>query len=321
MASAKEKAKYHAKNYARLKALGLSDADIQAYKNIWGDHINDNEYNRIAQQWSIKQESVKQAAAALEARTPDFLKNDPSFQALPTDMKEIAVYNYEVQKANDKQKAEALSKALEMATEQADPYWKSIILVAQDEILRGFEQAQGDFNSSIERQQRIIENINQDLTTNKDFLSLEQQNELANLSRNYQINQENLVQGAAEQGLTFSTKRKLAEQRLAEANVGMVESTNRQYNKQLMDLQNQASRGTEEAQQEIEDLQRRISENTTSLGRKAETYLGTENLPSLPGYQPLGNITGDLYEEKVKDVSQRSNAIYNELTQASLNFS
>ena len=314
MASEKEKSKYHAKNWAKLKALGLSDADIESYRGIWNNHINNSEYKRIVKKWNKQ-------VAELDARTPDFLKNDPSFKNLSPDMKEIAIYNYEVQKANDADKATKLAEALEMATEQADPYWKSILLIAQDEVLRKFEAAQGDYQSTLQRQQRIMNNIQEDLTTNKEFLTLEQQSELANLSRNYEVNQENLINTAANQGLTFSTKRALAEKRLAEENQGLVESTNRKYNKQLADLQTAASRDTEEAQASIADLKRRMGETTTSMGRAAETYLGTENLPQLEGYKALGNITGDMYEEKVKDIEERKNALYGELTQSSLDYS
>jgi len=310
MATEKDLARYK-QNYETLIKEGVDKSWLDAN---YGQAIENKSRGEIVNAWN----SYK--TVQTDARTPDFLKNDPSFQALPPDLKEIAIYNYEVQKSNDQQKADKLSKALEMATQQADPYWKSILLIAQDEVLRGFEQAQGDFESSIQRQQRIMENIQKDLTYNKDFLSLEQQTELANISRQYEYNTENLVQGAANAGLTFSTKRKIAEKRLAEENQGMVESSQRQYNKQLRDLQESASRGTTETQQEIEDLQRRMGDYTTNLGRSAEKYLGTDNLPSLPGYQALGNVTGDMYEEKVKDIEARKQGIYGELNQSSLNF-
>ena len=302
-------------NLKKLRAAGIPESMITGY----GSKLSQTETRKIMEAWTAQQQAEKQAAAALEARTPDFLKNDPAFQALSADMKEIAIYNYEVQKANDVDKANKLSAALEQATAMADPYWKNVIRIAQDEVLRNFEAAEGDYESSLQRQQKRIEEINEDLVSNKEFLTLEQQNELANLSRTYQLSYENLVQGAADRGLTFSTKRQLAQQRLAEENQGMVESTQRQYNKQLTDLQKEASRGTGEAQQEIEDLQRRMKESTTSMGRGAETYLGTENLPTLPGYAPLGEVSGDLYEQKVKDIEARKQTLYNELTQSSLN--
>lgn len=316
----KEKAKYNKENRADLKKLGLSDSDIESYRYIWGNNLNRDEYDRIVKDWNNKLAAEKKAAAAMDARTPDFLRNDPSFQSLSPDMQEIAIYNYEIQLANDKQKAEALASALELATEQAEPYWSSILLVAQDELLRGFEQAEGDYESSVARQQRIMENISQDLTSNREFLTLEQQQALTDLSRNYQVNQERLIEGAANAGLTFSTKRKIAEQRLSEENTGMVESSTRRYNKNIEDLQKSASRGTVEAQETLADLERGFGDYTQNLGRSGETYLGTENLPELPGYQPIGDITGGMYEDKVRDIAERTDAIYGDLTQASLQY-
>lgn len=278
-----------------------------------GSKIDDKDVAGFLSTWA------KQNPKPLEG-VPDFLANDPSFKALPRDMQEIALYNYNIQKANDKDKAEKLSAALEQATQMADPYWRNIILIAQDEVMRGFEQAEGDMNSSVERQQRIIQNINEDLSRNKDFLSLEQQSELSNISRNYEFAHDQLLDSAAGAGLTFSTKRKIAEKRLSEENQGMVESTNRRYNKQITSLTTEAERGNTEAQKEIENIQRNIRESKTNMGRSAETYLGTGNLPTLSGYTPLGNVPGQVYEDKVKDVAVRQDALFNEMTQNSLNY-
>jgi hypothetical protein len=250
---------------------------------------------------------------------PDFLANDPAFKALPRDMQEIAVYNYNIQKANDADKAQKLGIALEQATRMADPYWRNIIMIAQDEVLRGFEQADGDYDSSVQRQQRIVQNINEDLTKNRNFLSLEQQSDLTNISRNYEIAHDQLLDSAAGAGLTFSTKRKIAEKRLSEENQGLVESTSRRYNQQITGLETEAQRGNVEAQKEIEDLQRRIGESKTSMGRSAETYLGSAGLPQLEGYSALGNVPGQIYEDKTRDIAVRQDALYNELTKSSLN--
>lgn len=373
-------------------------------------------------------------AAEIDAKTPDFMKNDPSWATLTNDQKEIAAYNYSIAKANDAAKAEALASALEQATAQADPYWKQIIRVAQDEVLRGFEEAQGDYTSSLERQQRRIAEIQQDLVSNKEFLTLTQQQSLASimgdlndaqqayernkqfydaetaaqitrmdtdyqkqveditrnkeylgaeeqsqletLKKNYSINRGNVINQAENAGLTFSTKRDIAMERLKQENEGMVESTRRQfgnqiqalnsdmayaekikqltqgdvqrenvqrqaeilqgiqtaqrkseeskasieadYAKQIADLEVEASRGNTEAQAQIADLQRKLGESVTGIGRKAESYLGTENTPALEGYNPLGDITGTIYEEQKKDIEERKDAIYSELTAPSL---
>jgi hypothetical protein len=65
-----------------------------------------------------------------------------------------------------------------------------------------------------------------------------------------------------------------------------------------------------------------LGESVTGIGRAAETYLGTGNLPTLPGYTPLGTtetpVTGGIYEEQTKDIAERQKAIYGELTGQSL---
>lgn len=292
-----------ARKYILSQSYGnrLTSGEVQRFLNTW------NEHNAVDPAW--------------EASVPDILKNDPAFKALSQDQKEIIVYNYNIQITDNAEDAKKLADALESAKIQAEPYWQNIIAIAQDEVLRNFEIAEGDYNSSVQRQQRIIESINQDLSKNKDFLSLEQQSDLATLARNYEVNHESLIESAAGAGLTFSTKRKIAERRLNEENQGMVESTTRSYNKQITDLQTEADRGNIEAQKEIENLQRKLEESKTSIGRAAETYLGTANLPTLPGYNAIGNVTGELYEQKTADIEARKNALYNEATSGSLNLS
>jgi hypothetical protein len=253
---------------------------------------------------------------------PDSIKNDPSFQALTPDQQEIVMYNYEVQLANNEAKATALANALSQATAQADPYWKNLFAIATDEILQQFEQAKGDYESSLARQQEIIKNIENDLTNNKQYYTLEQQKELSDLMKGYQSSVEGVIANAADRGLTFSTKRKIAEQKLAEENQGLVESSQRTYNKQMLDLQNEASRGNLQAQQEIADLQRRMQETQQNIGLSAEAKLGTANMPNIPGYvSPISSTNptiGTMGEEKIADIEERKNTIYNDLTNSSL---
>jgi hypothetical protein len=327
----------HEANYAKLIAAGVDPAwlnkqfGVNGKDNLAkGNYIDNKDYSRVIGAWNKAPEKTAfeaaraaeaQRIAAWEASIPDFLKNDPAFQALSQDQKEIITYNYNIQMTDNAEDAKKLAEALESAKAQAEPYWQNIVAIAQDELLRNFEIAEGDYNSSVQRQQRIIENINQDLSKNKDFLSLEQQADLATLARNYEVSHESLIDSAAGAGLTFSTKRKIAEKRLNEENQGMVESTTRSYNKQIMDLQTEADRGNIEAQKEIENLQRKLGESKTSIGRAGEKYLGTENLPTLPGYNAMGNITGDLYEQKTADIEARKDALYNEATSGSLDLS
>lgn len=411
-------------NLAALRAASVPENLITGY----GDKLNADEKNRILSSFQSSKSS------AIDAKTPDFLKNDPSFQKLSADQKEIAIYNYEVQKSNNTQKIDALNKALEQATAQADPYWQQIIRIAQTEVSNGLADIQGDYSSQNENLKRQIQNIQQDLVTNRGNLSLEQQSEMASLAadltdrqktfelnmgklgaqkasqldaleldyskqiddigrnttftgaekqralekinRDFEVNRETLVGQASDAGMTFSTKRKIAEQRLADDNKGLVESTQQQYDKQLAELEanrqyltqqrgqqtgnieqdfqfntaqqqqaqetaqrliqeqrdkvqrqystqiaeleTQASRGNTEAQAQLVDLQRKLQSSLSSAGLAAEKYLGTENLPG--GTPSIGGVTGSLYDDKTKDIAQRKQAIYGDLTQQSLNY-
>lgn len=244
-----------------------------------------------------------------------------TYKNMSEDQQEFISYNYNIAKSDSKEDVKLYQEALKEATAQADPYWKSYLLVAQDEVQRSVEEATKTTEYEVEKNQRLIDSLKENLASNKEYLSLEEQSDLATLAQNYEVNQENLVQGAADTGLTFSTKRKVAEQRLAQTNTGLVESTTRKYNKQIRDLETEAASGSLEAQKEIEELQRKLASNITSIGREAEAKLGSKNLPTISGYTALGNVTGDYYEQKTKDIAERQQAIYDEKSMSSLNLS
>jgi len=320
-----------------LKNAGVPDWYLS--QQTFGDSVSDSEYNIVMNNWNI-QKANDAAAAATPAPAPassgpapiqidytgipDALKNDPNFMALPDDLKQIAVYTYNIQKQNDETKAKALSEAYDKAVQQADPYWANIIRIAQDELLNTFAAAKGDYNDIVTRQTQRIQELNESLAANKEFFSLEQQQELSNLALSYKKNRDSIISSSANLGLTFSTKRKLAEEQLAEYQTGMVESTKRQYQKQIADLEREVSSGNIAAQQELAEAKRQYEESILATGRQAESYLGTEGVSQLEGYKPLGTteapVTGTIYEDKVKDVAARQQALYDELTQSSLQY-
>ncbi len=241
-----------------------------------------------------------------------------AYQRMDAEQQKFLEFNWNMTRSDAKEDIKLYQKALEEATTQADPYWKSYLLIAQDEVQRSVDEAMKTTQSEVERNQRLIERLNENLTSNKEYLSLEQQSDLANIARNYEVQNEQVVGGAAEAGLTFSTKRKIAEQRLAEAQTGLVESTQRKYNKQIRDLETEAASGSLEAKKRIEDLQRRLGQSVTSIGREAEAKLGTENIPAITGYTPLGDVTGELYERKVEDIAKRQQTLFAEKARESL---
>jgi len=253
----------------------------------------------------------------------EFLKDrdlDKYYDALSSDMKEMVAYNYTIQSKDQKDKVKKLEEALEGATEQAAPYWKSVLRVAQDEITRAVTVEEEDYETNVDKLDTRISELKEDLSTNKDFLSLEEQSSLASQLRSYEGQRNGIIEQAAEAGLTFSTKRKQATEELKTESDELSESTKRRYAKQVGDITTATNRGVSEAELNKEAAEKAKNRGITDIGRKGEQALGTENIPNIDGYKPLGDVSGDLYEEKVKDIDARKQGIFDESIQKSLNF-
>ena len=137
----------------------------------------------------------------------EFLKDrdlDKYYDALSSDMKEMVAYNYTIQSKDQKDKVKKLEEALEGATEQAAPYWKSVLRVAQDEITRAVTVEEEDYETNVDKLDTRISELKEDLSTNKDFLSLEEQSSLASQLRSYEGQRNGIIEQAAEAGLTLS---------------------------------------------------------------------------------------------------------------------
>lgn len=307
-------------NIAALRAAGVPDSLITGY----GGRMDTAEKNAILSKYT-EQKRIDEKTKSL----PDALKNDPSFQSLSADQKEIVAYNYTVQQANNTQKIQALNQALEQATAQADPYWRQIIRIAQTEVSNGLADIQGDYQSQNENLKRQIQYIQEDLATNKGNLTLDQQAQMASLAadltdrqktfelnmgklgaqkasqldslelqynkniddinrntkytqeerqsaldkinRDFTVQRGNLIGQAADTGMTFSTKRKIAEQRLAQDNQGLVESTQRQYEQQLAELESNRNYLTAQKAQQTGDINTEFQFSTEQQKQAQDT--------------------------------------------------
>lgn len=243
-----------------------------------------------------------------------------SYQKMSPDEQAIIKYRFEVGKEDSKDASKKLAQALEEATKQADPYWKSFLKVAQDEVMRSYDDTMHTAEYQKTELEKNIANISEDLAKNRDFYTLEQQSDLAKLKMSYEQQRDSVITDAAESGLTFSTKREVPLKQIEEYNANVVSATNRDYEKKQADMATSSQRGIDEGNSKLLELERQKQANITDIGRKAESELGTENLPKLEGYDPLGKISGDLYEKKVSDIETRKQAIFNEKNQTSLNF-
>lgn len=242
------------------------------------------------------------------------------YNNLSADQQELVRYNFETGRADNKDSAKKLAESLDEATKQADPYWKSFLEIARDETIRAFSDTENEYKFQKDQLETKIAQISEDLVKNRDFYTLEQQSDLAKLKQSYEQQRDGVIEDAASKGLTFSTKREVPLKQLSEYNTNVVESTNRSYNKKLEDITTESNRGIQDAASRIAALDTEKKAKLTDVGREAEQKLGTENLPTLEGYSALGNISGDYYENKVKDIEARKQAIFNEKTQNSLNF-
>lgn len=242
------------------------------------------------------------------------------YNNLSADQQELVRYNFETGRADNKDSAKKLAESLDEATKQAEPYWKSFLEIARDETIRAFSDTENEYKFQKDQLETKITQISEDLVKNRDFYTLEQQSDLAKLKQSYEQQRDNVIEEAASKGLTFSTKREIPLKQLSEYNTNVVESTNRSYSKKLEDITTESNRNIQDASSRIAALDTEKKAKLTDIGREAEQKLGTDNLPTLEGYSTLGNISGDYYENKVKDIENRKQAIFNEKTQNSLNF-
>jgi len=226
--------------------------------------------------------------------------------------KEDAIAFYNILNMDDEEKQKVYTEAFEIAKSQADPYYAEKIRMAQDELTRAVGGQTGDFASRKRDLESRIEQLKDDLSTGTDRLDIDQQSQLARQQKSYESQLDNLVEDARHKGLTFSTKRELAESKLNAEQQDIVESTKRNFQRRIADLQRAASRGEVEAQNLLSDYERDYGENVTSLIRGSEQTVGTSNLPSfpdLPGIAPLGGVVGSLEENKQTDILQRAEAL------------
>jgi len=271
----------------------------------------------IPTQWLVKPTATKKEEEEKgegDKDAPDWLKDDEYFNQLSPDEQAYIISYHNVLKENDKEKQEILAQALDDATAQADPYFAEKIRMAQDELKRALGEGAGDFTSKKRDLETRISQIGEDLATGKERLGIDQQAELARQKRTYEYQLENLIEGASHKGLTFSTKRALAESRLKTEQTDITESTKREFQRKIGDLQKAASRGDTEAQNLLKDYERMYGEDVTALIRGTEATVGTEGLPTLPdlpGLGPMGGITGSLAEDKQMDILQRAEALAN----------
>lgn len=235
-------------------------------------------------------------------------KNSDAYKLLDDESKAFVDSVYNLLTVGGEQEAKIFAKAIDQAKKIADPYYSAVLTLAKGDVEAKVAQINNDYEGQYEAINRAKSQLLEDVKTNKDFLTLEQQAELSTAARNYDDDVQTIRDVAASKGITFSTgrfSREEAEQQRKLQYQDVTESSNRQYNFKISELEKSAARGDTEAQKQLENLKANKGFALGSVARSAEATLGTEATRGITGLsdQPLvGGVTGSIAEEKNKAI-------------------
>lgn len=233
----------------------------------------------------------------------DQLLNDQEFKGLPSDQQEVVKAVYMAIGENNAESAGKLVAAFRAAEKLADPYFKQQIRLASDAVERGFVQVDKELEFEEMQASRRLKDLQDDIATRSEYLSLEEQNALKGIEREYKQTIDTTRQNLAATGRSSSSVRAETEQLIDESTGDLRESTKRSFGQQKLDANNQLVRGQRDIQSEVQRLKEVAKQNKTGLFRKAEEELGTSGLPKLNfDVNPLGGMVGSIYEDKQNDI-------------------
>ena len=249
---------------------------------------------------------------------PQELQDDPYFTQLDPDMQAMAIYSWNITQAGQaaseaetKAYQDAFLEAIDLATEQANPYWAEQLRMIKDEFQRTIGTLSDDLASVEQTIATHQAQIQEDLEYNTDQLTVEQQAELARRGKEYKIQLDSTREQLAQRGLSSSSIRNEAEERLRETQSDIVESTERKYARQLRNLTTGAGRGLEGLVTQLEESRRKTGEAKTRATRGAEKQIGSDllDLPETEQYE-LGGIYGAPWQQaQQQDIFTRAKDI------------
>lgn len=237
--------------------------------------------------------------------------NSTEFKALSPDQQEAIRSVFNVVQTNDESKKNLLKTAIEKATQNADPIFKQTLKMSLDALDRGFMSIDDDAKYKEEQLTKRLNELREDTAYASNNLTIDQENELKSLERDYTSQLQGVRQNLAASGFTDSSRRAKTESILTETKGQLVESSGRKFAEKSRALTTGLSRTEADTQSEIQRLKNLATQNKTDLGRKVEEVIGSRNLPSLPGYNPLGNIIGTAEQKRQKDIDAAALDYYN----------
>ena len=294
--------KHGVKEYPGVTLVQPGDKRIQAPINLTAE---------AQKRGKVDDRGVDEGQGKGKDERGDTVDDSEYYEQLNEDKKSIVDYFKQILEDNDKAKQEAFDKALDLAAEQADPYFRQKIRILKDTVQRTFGTLEADLASREKELTRRRQEIDDDLIYNKEQLTIDEQAEMKRQQESYGFELDGIRETMSHRGLTVSTIKTKAEERLKTGHEDIIESTQRKYERAQRAQGLGAERQITGIIQQIADLQRGVKEKKTEVGRGTEAYLGTEEalkIPELTGYT-AGGIKGGIEEEKAGDILQRAQAL------------
>jgi len=221
---------------------------------------------------------------------------------LPDDQQQAIRSIYDAIAARDADRAQELMAAFESATKISDPFFAQQIKLANDALTRGFISIEDDLAFREEQLRTKLADLKEDVRLGKESLTLDEQQQIKNLERALDQELKDTRQTMASRGMTFSTRRAEAEELAEDITGELVETTERKFGEKRGGLTRAQDRTARDVQSEIARLTELAKEKKLDFFRQAEAEVGTGQLPSLGGLEPLGGISGDINRRKFQDI-------------------
>lgn len=231
-------------------------------------------------------------------------KDSAAYKALPKDQKDLVDLGV-TSFLGTPQQQQAFTDALTQAQTLADPYAKSQLALFTAEFQTSIARTNFDYNAEKAALERTRQTLAEDLISGREYLTLEQQADMARQLRAYDEDLLAIADQAAEKGLTFATgarSRALAEERRGTEYQDVIQSSRRKFNFQVKDLELRAARGDAEAAAKLNTIQGQRGYDLAKIGQSAERILGTANLPAIEGFTPTGKSIGQVEQERRKSI-------------------
>lgn len=228
--------------------------------------------------------------------------NSDEYKNLPKDQQDAIRAVFDTVQTNDTQKKDLLQKAIAKATENADPIFKQTLRLSLDALNSGFQDNASDLDYQEKQLTDRLTQLREDTAYSTNDLSIEHQNELKQYEDDLAQKLGDTRQSLAASGFTDSSKRAKSEEILQNAKGNLVESSNRTFAAKTRDLSSTLSRTEADTAAEIERLRTVAGSKNKELGRETEKVVGSGNLRTIPGYDPLGNIIGKSEQDRQKDI-------------------